>query len=121
MSECPCSGREGLDLALCLAPPRGEYETTFSLKNNLIIVVNRDGIFIRQSAIDDFLPFVTTIERRIEPGILERYGISIEQLLCTNVSNLVEAAGRGSRVARRLVESCNELIKKIIDKCEFTT
>ena len=121
MSECPCSRLKGIDLALCLAPPRGEYETSFRLQNNLLVVINRDGIFIRQNVIDDFLPFVTTVERRVRPEVLERYGISVERVLCENVSNLVEAARKGSRVARKLVESCNELIKKIISNCNSST
>ena len=121
LSECPCSRLNGLDLALCLAPPRGEYETSFKIKNNLLIIINRDGIFIRQSAIDDFLPFVTTVERRVRPEVLERYGISVERILCENVSNLVEAARKGSRVARELVVSCNELIEKIINNCSSST
>ncbi len=114
--KCRCSGLQGLDLLVCLAPPKGEYETQVKLSENLSIVVNREGVYIRRVATDDFLPFINTIDREVRRlETLKAYNVSIERLLCENIRNLHQAAEHGSEYARRLIEECGDMIKKILD------
>ncbi len=116
-SECPCDpGMNLRDLVLCLAPPEGEYETVINLSRETKIVVNRKGYFVRKIILDDFLPFVGTVNRPIGPDVLSRYGISdnrLKDILCKNIDNLEKAARSGSEYARRIIYDCNEVIEKI--------
>ncbi len=115
--KCRCSGLQGLDLALCLAPPRGEYETVFDLSRNTKLVVSKDGIFIRRIVADDFLPFINTIDKRATPQTLKAYGVRVEDILCENVKQLVKASQMGSVYAKKLLEDCSDVVRKILEDC----
>ncbi len=118
MKKCPCTGKEELlDMITCLAPPEGEYETTIDLSNNLKLVINRKGIFLRRIVSDEFLPFVQTIDKKVERReTLKAYGINEERLiriLCENLANLQRAANKGSKYAEKLLTECEKIINEI--------
>jgi hypothetical protein len=116
---CPCEGLRGLELLQCFAPPQGEYETSIKISDNMIIVINDKGIFIRRIVTDDFLPFITTIDRRITRiETLQAYRLDIKELLCYNLENLIEASKHGSSKAKQLLDNCWKLAEKIKSECE---
>jgi len=119
---CPCEGKNGLDLVLCLAPPEGEYETEIRVSDNMAIVANRRGLFVRRTVTDDFLPFIRTVMRRITRGdTLRAYGVSLERILCENIRGLRDASRHGSRIASRILEECEDIIREIDAACSEST
>ncbi|MCE4628132.1 MAG: hypothetical protein F7C34_03170 [Desulfurococcales archaeon] len=115
---CECAGLRGLDLAVCLAPPEGEYEAVIPISDNISIIVNRKGIFIKRIVTDDMLPFVRTVLRKItREETLQAYGVSLDRILCAATRSLIDASRHGSTYAARRVEECNELVQNIASSC----
>ena len=116
---CPCSGlRDPVELALCLAPPPGEYEVSLPAGPGTELVLDRErGLVLRASARDEFLPFLGTVERpasRVSlEAALKRAGMSVEELPRLSARRLLEAAAGGSRAAARLAERCRELVEAL--------
>ncbi|MCE4628089.1 MAG: hypothetical protein F7C34_02940 [Desulfurococcales archaeon] len=115
--NCPCEGMEKWDLALCLAPPRGEYELEYSVGPGTRLVVNRDGVFLRQTRPPEALPFMETIERRVGWDALEAKGIDAARVVCDSIRALERAAASGSRYARSLLEACSSIISLLSREC----
>jgi len=116
--KCPCEGLEGLDLAICLGPPRGDHEVTIEI-GNYTLVINNEGLFRRRVVVDETLPFAKSITTPISPQSLSTTPIpySMEELVCMSVKALEEAAESGSIYARRRLESCKELVEEWKKKC----
>ena len=114
---CPCEGMEGWDLAVCLAPPRGEYELEYPAGPGTRIVINRDGIFLRQTRPPEALPFMETVERRVGLEALERRGIEAARVVCDSISALRRAAASGSRYARSLLKACSSIVSLLSREC----
>ncbi len=117
-SLCKCDGiSDPLELALCLAPPRGEYEVEFKVGSNTSIIVNSEGFFLRTLVTDETLPFMKTYERPIDPGsAVKKIGESAK-VLCETVKMLKKAALHGSMTAARKVKSCSSLIDQLEATC----
>lgn len=116
---CPCIGKRGIDLAMCLAPPPGEHEVEVELSKNNSLVINSEGIFTRQIVLDDTLPFTRTLMKRVDPGFIHRVVLRVteEDLVCMAAKSLIEASNRGSRVAREKYEMCRGLVEEILSGC----
>ena len=121
MSGCTCEGLEGLELAICIAPPEGEYEVSIPLSRDKNIVLNRKGLFLKQVVVDDSLPFAITLSRPLHEDSLARMGVSIERLLCESARSLVDAASHGSVVAAEKLSACRDIVEKILSNCENST
>lgn len=117
-SECVCEGiADPIQLALCLAPPRGEYEVEIKMRSNTSIIVNEEGLFLRTLVTDETLPFVKTYERPISlDAVAEKIG-DPASLLCETVRMLRKAADSGSASAARKIKSCQDTIRGIEAKC----
>ena len=117
-SECMCEGiSDPIKLALCLAPPRGEYEVEIKMRSNTSIIINEDGAFLRTLVTDETLPFVKTYERPMSlDAVSEKVG-DPAVLLCKAVRMLMKAADSGSASAARKIKSCKDIIKGIEAKC----
>ncbi|GAB6148191.1 hypothetical protein [Stetteria hydrogenophila] len=101
----------------CIAPPAGEYEVHLETSTNAVLVVNEDGFFLRSFATDEFLPFMTTRDRPVNPRNLEGL-VSVDKALCAAVKALREAALHGSVRALRKLESCRSLVEHVErEKC----
>ncbi len=121
MSGCECGKEESpASLALCLAPPPGDYETTIPMTRNQSLVINSNGMFIRTVAVDDTLPFAKTIVRPAPPEVLDNIALRVtwDDILCQTVRDLLGAAESGSLTAREKVERCHDLIEEILRKCK---
>ncbi|MEB3759790.1 MAG: hypothetical protein GSR72_07585 [Desulfurococcales archaeon] len=120
MSKCPCrKDTDPYNLLTCLAPPAGEYETTIQLGENLRLVINNTGLYIRRISADEFLPYINTYDKKIYKETLKAYNITqekIKTLICNNIQNLQNAALHGSTKAKDLLDACNQLIKEIKEK-----
>ncbi|MEB3765348.1 MAG: hypothetical protein GSR77_04210 [Desulfurococcales archaeon] len=120
MSKCPCRKEtDPYDLLICLAPPAGEYETAIQLGENLRLVINNTGLYIRRISTDEFLPYINTYDKKIDKETLKAYNITQEKintLICKNIQNLEDAALHGSTKAKDLLETCNQLIEEIREK-----
>ncbi len=116
--ECMCEGiADPIELALCLAPPRGEYEVEIKMRSNTSIVINEDGIFLRTLVTDETLPFVKTYERPMGlDAVADKVG-DPAGLLCKTVRMLKKAADGGSTSAARKIKSCEDIIRDIEAKC----
>jgi len=114
---CPCEGRSGWGLALCLAPPRGEYELEYPAGSGAVIAISRDGVFLRQIRAPETLPFMETVERPISEAELERRGITWLRVACDSIKALRGAAGSGSRLARGLLEACSGVVGEVERLC----
>ncbi len=116
---CGCEGKRGVELAVCLAPPRGDHEVYIPITRNQGLVVNDEGVFTRTIIVDDTLPFARHLERRVDPGILERLAVRItpDTLACMAARALVEAASAGSLRAKRKLEECRGLVERLLEDC----
>lgn len=116
---CDCDGKDGLELVICLSPPPGEHEIDIPISKNRSIIINKDGIFVRQLLIDETLPFAKTSVKPVDPGFIHRVPVKIDikQLTCQAVESLVEASNRGSLVAWEKLEKCRSLVEKILGDC----
>ena len=117
---CECAGLRGLDLAVCLAPPEGEYEAAISISDNISIIINKKGIFIKRIITDDMLPFVRTVLRRVtREETLRAYGVSLDRVLCAAAKSLVEASRHGSTYAARKFGECRDLVLEVTSNCSI--
>ena len=120
MSKCPCRKEtDPYDLLICLAHPAGEYETVIQLGENLRLVINNTGLYIRRISTDEFLPYISTYDKKINKETLKAYNITqekIKTLICKNIQNLEDAALHGSIKANNLLEACNQLVEEIQEK-----
>ena len=115
---CRCRGLEGIDLALCLAPPPGEYEVDLKVGRDKSIIVNSEGVYLRQLVTDETLPFINTLQRPLPPRrAMEIAGLTLENLYCIVVRQLKAASQAGSITARRKLGECFDVIKKIEEEC----
>jgi hypothetical protein len=118
LEGCPCEGLEGWDLAVCLAPPRGEYELEYPIGSGAKVVVSREGVFLRQLRPPEDLPFMETIERRVDPeSVLAPRRITAERVVCDAIRALRAAAESGSRLAAGLLEACRGLVEEVESGC----
>jgi len=117
---CPCRGKEGLDLAVCLAPPPGDHEVSIEVGSNYSIVVNSDGVFTRRILIDDTLPFAKSIMKPVTPETLKHLPLHVDEagITCMSIRALIEAAEAGSLYARRRLEECKDIVENIRRGCD---
>jgi hypothetical protein len=115
--SCPCEGSTGVSLAICLAPPPGDYEVVMPLGRGRELVLNSTGIYIRSLSMDDFLPFMRTQSMRISEETITRLGINIDRLLCESVRGLLEAAKHGSLKASEILKRCQNLLNSLLATC----
>jgi len=116
--KCPCEGLKGLDLAVCLGPPQGDYEVTIEI-GNYSIIINNKGIFRRRIVVDDTLPFAKSITTPITSKAITNVPIpfSEDELVCMSIRALEEAAESGSIYARRRLDSCRVIVEEWKKKC----
>ena len=119
---CPCDpGTPVLELALCLAPPPGDYELVLEGFAGASVAVNDEGVWIRSIARDEWLPYIEARDRPASTVALRQAlrhnGLDEEQLLCMSVRALLEAARHGSRRAAEKTRSCKRLIAEILRRC----
>ena len=116
---CKCVGKGGIELAVCLGPPPGDYEVTIPIGENYTLVVNDEGVFTRRILTDETLPFTKTLMKPVNEETLKHLPIraSIDEILCLVVEALEEAARHGSRRAKRKLEECNILINDLKKRC----
>ncbi|MCE4626449.1 MAG: hypothetical protein F7B78_02220 [Desulfurococcales archaeon] len=116
---CPCEGKEGIDLAVCISPPPGEHEIDIPISRNRSIIINNDGIFIRQVILEDTLPFTRTVTKQVDPEFLQRIAVRVDEkrLACQAAKSLVEAARGGSLVAGEKLDECRGLVEKMLAEC----
>ena len=114
---CECEGLQGLRLAVCLAPPPGDYEYTLSLSPRLTLVVNSRGAFLRSSVVDDFLPFVRTQEVKVDEQALRSLRVDVDSLVCGVASALREAAEHWSQAAAEKLSRCKGLVERVEASC----
>lgn len=115
--ECPCTGKRGWDLVVCLAPPPGEYEVSYAIGRDVEVVIHPDGFKLRQLRRPGILPYIAAIERRVDPGILEKAGVKPSKALCRVIENLEAAARSGSQAAQSKLDACRGLIEAIAKAC----
>ncbi len=115
--SCPCDGKKGLELAVCLAPPPGDYEAVIDLGQGKHLVINTTGLYVRNVVSDDYLPFIRTTSIKVSEATLRRLGLSDDVVLCAAIKSLQEAAEHGSEAAALVVHSCEGLLKQLLDKC----
>jgi len=115
--SCPCEGSTGVSLAICLAPPPGDYEVVIPLGRGRELVLNSTGIYIRSLSMDDFLPFMRTQSMRIGEETVTRLGVNADRLLCESVRGLLEAAKHGSVRASEILERCRNLVNSLLASC----
>jgi len=113
---CKCEGIDGIKLVLCLAPPAGDYEVSIDVGSNKKLIVNSEGIFLRSSAVDDFLPFLKTSQIKVSEKVLGMYRVSFDKLICNVIDSLINASNHGSAYAKLKVESCKPLINNLREK-----
>ncbi len=116
-STCECEGRKGLELAVCLAPPPGDFEASIRLGENREIVINEEGALLRLIAHDDFLPFVRTSEIPLGEQQLRQLRVDLNEITCQSVKGLVEAALHGSVKAKAKLDRCSTLVNHIMPQC----
>lgn len=116
---CPCEGLKGVGLAVCISPPPGEHEVDIPISSNRSIVINDEGVFVRQVVLDDSLPFARTSTRRVDPGFLGRIAVGIDEssIVCRAAESLVEAYREGSLAAGRKLEACRGLVERLLSEC----
>ena len=115
---CKCRDLEGIELALCLAPPPGEYEVDIKVGRDKSVIINSEGVYLRQLITDETLPFINTIQRPLPAErALEIAGISIEDLTCKIVKQLNAASKSGSITSKKKIEECKNIISIIENKC----
>ena len=122
MGPCPCNaGGDPVGLALCLAPPPGEYEVVLEGLAGSVVVVNSEGVWVRRMVLDEWLPFLQSVERRAGREALEAAmrsrGIGAEELACIAARGLVEAARSGSIVALEKLRRCRGLVEEVLRHC----
>ena len=119
MPACECEGLEGLELAKCLAPPRGDYELDIPITNNLSLIITSSGLILKQVVIDDDLPFARTVERRVPDEYLEHVNLKVkkEELPCLAAKALLQASSHGSEVSREKVKRCRRIIEEVSRNC----
>ncbi|MGC9072509.1 MAG: hypothetical protein ACP5HK_07480, partial [Acidilobus sp.] len=115
--SCECQGLEGLELLVCLAAPPGDYEVVLELGVGRSLVVNSNGVFIRASSRDDFLPFVRTQQTRVSKEVLAAFKVDLNELFCEIVRALRDAATHGSLAASRKLTRCHDLIERLEINC----
>jgi len=115
---CPCEGLEGIDLAVCLGPPRGDHEVTIEI-GNYTLVVNNEGLFRRRVVVDETLPFAKSVTTPITPSTLATMPLpySVDELVCMSIVALEEAAESGSIYARRRLDACRSLVEEWKNRC----
>jgi hypothetical protein len=121
--SCPCNGVEDLvELALCLAPPCGEYEVSLEGHVGAQIVLCEDGVFIRSVARDEWLPFLETRDRPASRqallSALRLNNLDGQGLLCLVVRSLRLAANSGSLKAAKKLRDCWELVQRLEEACK---
>ncbi len=120
---CPCRGlSDPLEQARCLAPPPGDYEVVLpAAAPGVRLVLNSEGYRLRSTAADEWLPFLTSVERPASRAAVEQAlrvnGVSPEKLLCMAVEALWEAARAGSMEAAEKLRGCRDLVGKILRGC----
>ena len=117
LSNCPCAGKTNWELVACLAPPPGEYEVSYEIGRNVEVVIHPDGFKLRQLRHPGVLPYITTIERRVNPDILEKAGVETSEALCRAIESLEAAAHSGSQAAKSKLEACRGFIEAIAKAC----
>ncbi|MEB2836420.1 MAG: hypothetical protein GSR80_001578 [Desulfurococcales archaeon] len=117
LSGCPCAGKTGWDLVACLAPPPGEHEVSYVIGRDVEVVIHPDGFKLRQLRHPGILPYITTIERRVDPSVLEKAGVKPSEALCRAIEGLEAAARSGSQAARVKLEACRGLVEAIAKAC----
>ncbi|MGC9210145.1 MAG: hypothetical protein ACP5FT_02630 [Acidilobus sp.] len=115
--SCECRGLDGLGLAICLAPPPGDYEVTADVGLGRTLVVNSEGAFLRASSRDDFLPFIRTQEVRVSEETIAALRVDVRGLVCEVIRALRDAAYHGSVVALEKLKRCQELVNEIEEGC----
>ncbi len=117
--NCECREKTGLDLAKCLAPPRGDYELDLELSDNLKLVITSNELIIKQIIIEDDLPFTRTIEKKVSEEFLNHVNLSVEKekLPCLAAKALVEAAEHGSEEAELKMKRCREIVEELLYSC----
>ncbi len=115
--SCECEGLSGLELAVCLAPPPGDYELSVELGLGRSLVVNSEGAFLRASSRDDFLPFMRTQEVRVDEQAVRALRVDVNRLLCGVASALRGAADHGSVTAAEKLRRCSGLVGRIEASC----
>ncbi|MCE4600656.1 MAG: hypothetical protein F7C38_03735 [Desulfurococcales archaeon] len=116
---CPCDNKDGIELAICIAPPPGDYDVEIEISPKYSIVVNSEGIHVKQTVLEDTLPFTRTVTRKVGPEFLERVIIKIpkDKLPCIAARALVDAAENGSEVAREKLNRCRKLVDELARQC----
>jgi len=119
---CLCEGLGVRELIVCLAPPPGEYEVHVRLAGRMTLVISSEGFRIRAILADESLPFLRTLDRPVEPDdVPQLLGNRLQDLLCTVVNSLEEAAAHGSEYSRRLLDSCRKTVESIKARCMDNT
>jgi hypothetical protein len=111
--KCPCDKKSDIELAICLAPPAGEYEVSHNIGSNKKLILNSDGIFIRSYSINDYLPFFQTTQLKIKDNDIKLFKISLNQLICKALEGLKEASEHGSTYAKEKIEKCKDIIDEL--------
>ncbi len=120
---CPCRWPgDPLELALCLAPPPGDHEVVLpAAAPGVSLVLSSEGYRLRSTVADEWLPFLTSVERPASRAAVEQAlragGRSPQDLLCMAVEALVGAARSGSRAAAEKLAACREPVGKILQAC----
>jgi len=120
--ECPCTGLDPLEQALCLAPPPGDHEVVLpAAAPGVSLVLNEEGFKLRSTVADEWLPFLAAVERPVSRAAvlqaLHANGLSPEALLCMTARALLEAARSGSRTAAEKLARCRGLVEKTLRGC----
>lgn len=119
--RCGCLGLRGLELARCLAPPPGDHEVVLEGLAGSQVVVNEEGFWLRAAVRDEWLPFLSAVERRAGPEAVEsalrRMGVGVEELVCMAAGALLEAAAGGSARAAEKLAACRGLVEEVLSKC----
>ncbi|BEP16724.1 hypothetical protein PYJP_00760 [Pyrofollis japonicus] len=119
---CSCKpSSSALELALCLAPPCGEYEVSLEGHAGTQIILCEDGVFIRSVARDEWLPFLETRDRPASRqallSALKLNNLDEQGLLCLVLRSLRLAANSGSLKAAKKLRDCRELIRRLEEAC----
>ena len=119
MALCPCNHKDGIELAICIAPPPGDHDVEIEISSKQSIIINSEGMHVKQTVLEDALPFTRTIIRKVGPEFLERIIIKIpkDKLPCIAARALVDAAENGSEVAREKLNRCRELVDELARQC----
>ncbi len=117
--KCECTGLKGVKLAQCIAPPKGDYSLEIEITDKLTLLITPEGLFLKQTVIQDDLPFTRTITRPVKEEFLNHVNLRIEKikLPCLAARALIEAGNHGSRIAKEKLERCKELVEEILNQC----